>query len=179
LSVFRSRILLYAADEQLFRRVVHRAVKAGMLPRRSLQLSDSSAVLGAGAVTDTYELLRRGIRQLVRAAGKQTLSTALRRRLTRYLTDAKPRIDWQDPQARRAELGRMVQAADRLLAATAERPELAEAAELLRRLVDQDARPQPARRGRAGDQAAGRSRPYGQRRRPGHAPRPQVQAPAV
>jgi hypothetical protein len=46
LSVFRSRILLYAADEQLFGRVVHRAVKAGMLPRRSLQLIDS--VGGAG-----------------------------------------------------------------------------------------------------------------------------------
>jgi hypothetical protein len=137
-SVFRSRILLHATDEQLFRRVVHRAVAAGVLPRRSLQLIDSSAVLGAGAVTDTYELLRRGIRQLVRAAGTKTLSTALHRRLARYLTDAKPRIDWQDPQARLAELGRMVQVADRLLAATAERPELAEAADLLRRLVEQD-----------------------------------------
>jgi transposase len=137
-SVFRSRIVLHAADERLFRRVVDRAVRAGVLPRRSLQLIDSSAVLGAGAVCDTYELLRRGISQLVRAAGAPTLPTALRRRLARYLKDTKPRINWQDPAARRAELGRMVAAADRLLAATAGRPELAEAAELLRRLVDQD-----------------------------------------
>jgi Transposase domain (DUF772) len=137
-SVFRSRILLHAADERLFRQVVRRAVDAGVLPRRSLQLIDSSAVLGAGAVTDPYELLRRGIGQLVRAAGEQTLSKALRRKLARYLKESKPRIDWQDPAARRAELGRMVQVADRLLGATADRSELADAADLLRRLVGQD-----------------------------------------
>jgi len=137
-SVFRSRILLHDADERLFRRVVRRAVEAGVLPRRSLQLVDSSAVLGAGAVCDTYELLRRGIGRLVRAAGEPTLSKALRRKLARYLKPAKPRIDWQDPQARRAELARMVDVADRLLGATAGRAELADAADLLRRLVDQD-----------------------------------------
>lgn len=109
-----------------------------MLPRRSLQLIDSSAVLGAGAVSDTYQLLRHGIGQLVRAAGEQSLSKALRRKLARYLKASKPRIDWHDPAARRVELGRMVAVADRLLAATAGRPELADAAELLRRLVDQD-----------------------------------------
>jgi len=80
-SVFGSRIVLHAKDEQLFRRVVGRAVDAGVLARRSLRLIDSSAVLGAGAVTDTYELLRRGIRQLVRAAGEPSLSKALRRKL--------------------------------------------------------------------------------------------------
>jgi hypothetical protein len=137
-SVFRSRILLHDADERLFRRVVRRAVEAGVLPRRSLQLVDSSAVLGAGAVCDTYELLRRGVGQLVRAAWEQSLSKALRRKLARYLKASKPRIDWHDPAARRAELGRMVAAADRLLAATAGRSELTDAAELLGRLVDQD-----------------------------------------
>lgn len=137
-SVFRSRIVLHDADQALFRRVVARAVQAGVLPRRSLQLIDSSAVLGAGAVSDTYELLRRGIGQLVRAAGEQSLSKALRRKLARYLKASKPRIDWHDPTARRVELGRTVAAADRLLAATAGRPELADAAELLCRLVDQD-----------------------------------------
>jgi transposase len=137
-SVFRSRIVLHAKDEQLFRRVVGRAVDAGVLAQRSLQLVDSSAVLGAGAVVDTYELLHRGIRQLVHAAGEPSLSKALRRKLARYLTQAKPRIDWHDPAARRAELARMVQVADRLLRATADRPELADAADLLGRLVDQD-----------------------------------------
>jgi transposase len=89
-SVFRSRIVLHAADERLIRRDERRAVEAGVLPRRSLQLVDSSAVLGAGAVCDTYELLRRGIGGLVRAAGEPTLSKALRRKLARYLKPASP-----------------------------------------------------------------------------------------
>lgn len=142
-SVFRSRILINAADEVLFRKVVHRAVEAGVLPKRALQVIDSSPILGAGAVKDTYELLRSGIRQLVRAAGEDTLTRRLRRRVRRYLGEGKPKIDWQDPVARRAELRHMVQAADALLTATENRPELAEASSLLRQLIDQDVDREP------------------------------------
>ncbi len=137
-SVFRSRILLHEADEALFRKVVARAVELRVLPRRALQVIDSSAILGAGAVKDTYELLRQGIRRLYRAAGEGTLPRRLRRKLRRYLGEGKPRIDWQDPAARRRELHRMVEAADSLLRATAARPELTEDAALLRQLIDQD-----------------------------------------
>ncbi len=142
-SVFRSRILINDADEALFRKVVRRAVELGVLPRRALQVIDSSAVLGAGAVKDTYELVRSGIRQLVRAAGENTLTRRLRRALRRYLGEVKPKIDWQDPKQRRQELHRMVQAADALLGATAERAELTEAASLLRQLIDQDVEREP------------------------------------
>ena len=136
-SVFRSRIVLHQKDEQLFRVVVARAVAAGVLPRRSLQLIDSSPILGAGAVKDTYELLRSAIGALVRAAGHHTLSKGLQRQLKRYLRQSKPSIDWQDPVARRAELGRMVGVAERLLAATSNRGECAEAVGLLGRLLAQ------------------------------------------
>jgi hypothetical protein len=136
--VFRSRILLHDKDEALFRTVVRRAIEAGVLPRRSLQLIDSSPIMGAAAVLDTYELLRSGIGGLVRAAGEGSLSKALRRRLRRYLRDAKPQIDWQDRTARRAELARMVEAADRLLGATRQREDCQAAAELLHQLLDQD-----------------------------------------
>ena len=142
-SVFRSRILINDADEALFRKVMRRAVELGVLPRRALQVIDSSAILGAGAVEDTYELLRSGIRRLVRAAGEETLTRRLRRKVRRYLGKAKPKTDWQDRAARRAELSRMVEAADALLSATAARPELSEAASLLRRLIDQDVDRQP------------------------------------
>lgn len=138
LSVFRARIVLHDKDEQLFRVVVARAVEAKVLPRRGLALIDSSPVLGAGAVLDTYELLRKGIGGLVRAAGHDTLSKNLRRKLRRYLRETKPDIDWQDPAVRRAELARMVDAADGLLTATSGRGECDEAAGLLRRLIDQD-----------------------------------------
>jgi hypothetical protein len=55
-SVFRSRILLHDKDEALFRVVVRRASEAGVLPRRGLQLIDSSPIMGAAAVLDNYEL---------------------------------------------------------------------------------------------------------------------------
>jgi transposase len=142
-SVFRSRILINQADEALFRKVVARAVEAGVLPRRALQVIDSSAILGAGAVKDTYDLLRSGIRRLYRAAGEHTLPRRLRRKVRRYLGEGKPRIDWQDPAARRGELRRMVEAADLLLRATADRPELGEDASLLRQLIDQDVDREP------------------------------------
>lgn len=137
-SVFRSRILLHEKDQSLFRKVVRRAVEAGLVPRRTLQLIDSSAVLGAGAVADTYDLLRGAIRKLAAAAGEGSLPKRLRRRLKRYLKEAKPKIDWGNPAARRAELGRMVEAADHLLQVTSGRPELEEAASLLRQIVAQD-----------------------------------------
>jgi len=75
--------------------------------------------LGAGAVLDTYALVTSAIRKLVAQAGEETLSKALRRVLKRYLRDGKPPIDWQDPQARRDELARMVGAAGKLRAAVA------------------------------------------------------------
>ncbi len=137
-SVFRSRILINDADETLFRTVVRRAVELGVLHRRALQVIDSSAILGAAAVKDTYELLRQGIRQLARAAGEDSMTRRLRRKLRRHLKESKPKIDWQDPSARRAELHRMVEAADALLRATADRSDLEDAASLLRQLIDQD-----------------------------------------
>lgn len=137
-SVFRSRIVLHDKDEALFRIVVGRAVEAGVLPRRSLQLIDSSPILGAGAVKDTYELLRSGIQKLVHAAGVENLSKTLSRKLKRYLRETKPNIEWQDAAARRGELARMVDAADRLLRAVADRPECDDAAGLLRQLLEQD-----------------------------------------
>jgi transposase len=134
-SVFRSRIVLHDKDEALFRTVVGRAIAAGVVPKRSLQLIDSSPILGAGAVKDTYELLRSGIQKLVGAAGTDSLSKTMQRRLKRYLREAKPNIDWHDAGARRAELARIVEVADRLLVVVVERSECDEAAGLLRQLL--------------------------------------------
>jgi len=137
-SLFRARVVLHDADQALFRKTVRRAVEAKLFPRKVLALIDSSPVLGAGAVSDTYELLRKAIGGLVRAVGEEVLSKALRRKLKRYLKDTKPDIDWANPDARRAELRRMVEASRRLLAAAPGRPEAAQAAALLGAIVDQD-----------------------------------------
>jgi Transposase DDE domain/Transposase domain (DUF772) len=141
-SLFRARVVLHDADRQLFCAVLARAVQAKLFPKRVLALIDSSPVLGAGAVADTYALVAAAIRGLVRAAGAETLSKACRRSVKRYLREGKPPIDWADASARAGELARMVAAAGRLRAAVADRalaePKIGEADGLLAAVLDQD-----------------------------------------
>lgn len=137
-SLFRARVVLHHADQALFRKTVRKAVEKGLFPRKIMALIDSSPVLGAGAVQDTYELVRSAIRKVVEAAGEASLSKKLSRQLRRYLSEAKPKIDWSNPGARQLELARMVAAANKLLAAVEGRQDPKEAAALLAALVAQD-----------------------------------------
>src|SRR6266566_4696334 len=114
------------------------ATTFSLFRRKILALIDSSPVLGAGAVADTYELVRSGIKKVVEAAGEASLSKKLLRSLRRYLSGAKPRIDWGNPGARSLELARMVAAANKLLEAVKDREDPKEAAQLLAALVAQD-----------------------------------------
>jgi Transposase DDE domain/Transposase domain (DUF772) len=107
LTVFRARLVVHNLDRELFTAVVRKAVSAGLLARNAVQLVDSSAILGAGAVQDTYTLLRKALSRVVRA-GPTQLSDDLRPRLERYIDAKKPEIDWDDADARREELGRLV-----------------------------------------------------------------------
>ena len=106
LTVFRARLVFHKLDRSLFIDVVARAVKAGLLARNAVQAVDSSAILGAGAVQDTYTLLRKALQKVVHAAGAQ-LPDELRARLARYVDGKKAEIDWDDAEARREELGRL------------------------------------------------------------------------
>src|SRR5438067_1061460 len=142
-SLFRSRVELQQADQVLFRKTVRKAVEKGLFPRKILALIDSSPVLGAGAVQDTYELVRSGICKVVDAAGEASLSKKLLRSLRRYLSGYKPKIDWQNPGARQLELARMVTAANRLLEAVKDREDPREAAQRLAALVAQDVETDP------------------------------------
>src|SRR5947209_3056589 len=177
-SLFRSRVVLHHADQALFRKTVRKAVEAGLFPRKILALIDSSPVLGAGAVADTYELVRSAICKVVDAAGEAALSKKLLRSLRRYLSGAKPKIDWHNPGARQLELGRMVAAANKLLEPVKDREDRKEAAQLLAALVPQDAEIDP-------DTARHRIPPgsrQGSHRvehRPRDAPRPQVRLPTL
>ncbi len=137
-SLFRARVVCHDADQALFRKTVRRAIEARLFPRKVLALIDSSPVLGAGAVLDTYDLIRRAILGVVRQVGEEALSKALRRRLKRYLRETKPEIDWHNPEARKRELARMVEASRKLLGAVGNNPRAAEAAALLGAIVEQD-----------------------------------------
>jgi transposase len=138
LSVFRSRLLVNDADGAVLAKTIERAVSAGLFKKRVLAIADSTGVMGAAAVTDTYELIRGGIAKLVAAAGgAKKLPARMRKRVRAYVR-GKAQIDWADAQGRRAELAALVATATELLAVTAEREDCAEARDLLERIIDQD-----------------------------------------
>ena len=111
LSVFRTRLLVNDADERVLRVTLERAVAAGLFPKKVLAIVDSTGVMGAAAVADTYELIRQAIAKVVGAAGgAEALPKRLRRTANGLCVNGKARIDWADAAARRAELGRLVDA---------------------------------------------------------------------
>ena len=137
-SLMRSRMVVHDADAELFKKTIEKAVAAGILKGKLTAIIDSSPVHGAGAVADTYELIRGFLRQVVRAAGDRLSEEA--RSATDPFCGAKPDIDWQDPTARKAHLGELVAAGMALLveAAAIDDPAVAEPAELLAQVIDQD-----------------------------------------
>jgi transposase len=136
LSVFRSRLLINDADERVLRATLERAVEAGLFPKKVLAIVDSTGVMGAAAVADTYTLVRQAIAKLGSAAGDR-LTKRLRRTINRLCVN-KARIDWADASARRTQLRELVELGRAVLVATAGEEDLAEAAELLGRIIDQD-----------------------------------------
>lgn len=135
-SLMRSRMVVHDADAKLFEAT--KAVEAGILKGKLTAIIDSSPVHGAGAVADTYELVRGFMRQVVRAAGHRLSEEAPR--TAEPFCGPKPDIDWQDPTARKAHLGELVAAGMALLveAAGIDDPAVAEPAELLAQVIDQD-----------------------------------------
>ncbi len=137
-SLMRARMVVHDADADLFEATLAKAVAAGIFKARLTAIIDSSPVHGAGAVADTYELVRGFLRQAVRAAGQHLSERA--RAAAEPFCGAKPDIDWHDPAARKAHLGELVAAGMALLAEVAgvDDPAVAEAAELLAQVIDQD-----------------------------------------
>lgn len=143
LCVFRSRLLINDADERVLNATLRRAVDAGLFPKKVLALVDSTGVMGAAAVADTYELVRQAIAKVVNSAGGvDRLPKKLRRR-TRGIVSGKAKIDWNDAGVRRTELGRLVSVGRSVLDATVGNDDLAEARELLERIIDQDIDTEP------------------------------------
>jgi hypothetical protein len=137
-SLMRSRMVVHDADAELFAKTIEKAVAAGILKGKLTAIIDSSPVHGAGAVADTYELVRGLMRQVVRAAGERLSQEA--GAAAEPFCGAKPDIDWQDPAARKAHLADLVAAGMALLveAAAIDDPAVAEPADLLAQVIDQD-----------------------------------------
>ena len=137
-SLMRSRMVVHDADGELFKKTLDKAVAAGILKGKLTAITDSSPVHEAGAVPDTYELIRGLLRQSVRPAGERLTEEALAS--AEPFCGPKPDIDWQDPDARKAHLGELVAAGMALLveAASIDDPDVATPADLLAQVIDQD-----------------------------------------
>jgi IS5 family transposase len=143
LCVFRARLLAHQEEGKLFQEVVAGAVKARLLPKRAVQVMDSSPMLGAAAVQDTYKLIRTALHKLVKGH-KRELPKELMPRLKRYLQTGKAEIDWEDREARQRELQQLVEDAELALKELSEetdKPTASAARELLERVARQDVEP--------------------------------------
>jgi hypothetical protein len=137
-SLMRARMAAYDADDALFEQTLAKAVEAGIFKGKLTAIVDASPVIGAGAVADTYELIRGFLRQVVRAVGDRLGAKVAA--AAAPLCGAKPDIDWQDPAARKAHLGELVAAARLVLGDVAglDDPAVTEPAGLLAQVVAQD-----------------------------------------
>ena len=144
LVVFRKRLLAHGQERYAFDRFLKVARETGFLPEKLRQLVDSSPQKGAGAVQDTFTLLRKGVRKLLKAMGFAVPSKrrGLAVNLASYLdSDEKARIDWRDQTARGEELVRLVRDADTVLALAEEQsdnPEVRALGWLLTKILGDD-----------------------------------------
>jgi len=126
-TYFRRRLIENGQERYAFDRFIAVGREAGFIPDRVTLLTDTTNVKGAGAVQDTYTLLRKGMRKLLKAAGfhlphkRQGLSPETRLLLQRYVDqDRKADIDWTDPQQRAAQLQVLFDDAEAVLTLAAE-----------------------------------------------------------
>jgi transposase len=133
LSYFRKRLAENGHERYAFDRFLAVGRAAGFLPDRVTVLIDTTAVKGAGAVQDTFTLVRKSIRQLLRSMGlaprgkRHGLSREVQRLLATYVDrDRKAKIDWSDPAQRAAQLKVLVQDAEAALALASAHDESAE-----------------------------------------------------
>jgi len=133
LTRFRQRLTEKGQERYAFDRFVAVGRAAGFIPDKITLLIDGTPVKGAGAVQDTYTLLRKGIRKLLKAAGyhvpskRQGLSAQARTLIERYVDqDRKADIDWANPQQRAAQLKVLVADAEAALELAMQRSDDAE-----------------------------------------------------
>jgi len=115
MSVFRTRLVEHQQERYAFDRLLEVARAEGFLADRVTLLTDTTNAKGAGATQDTYTLLRKGVRKLLKTMGyhlpgkRQGCSAEIEKLLATYVDqDRKAEIDWSDPAARNAQLKTLV-----------------------------------------------------------------------
>ena len=124
LQLFRAQLILHEKARSVFRGSLEMAKANGFLRRRKkLHVAlDTLAILGRGAVKDTYNLLADGIGKLVRTLAEHdetdAAGWAAEHEFERYLTGnvkGEAAVDWDDASSRQAFLAEIVSDAKRLL----------------------------------------------------------------
>ena len=159
LVAFRARLIAHDLDRQLVLRTVELAKTSGKFGWQHVRAAlDSSPLLGAGRVEDTWNLLGRAMQQLVVLASQVTgrSQEVIRHKsgvtvLGQSSVKAALDCDWDDPPARQAGLQRLVEEAEALVrwvqqhsGSATQEPPLSGAWADLRRIITQDLEPDPA-----------------------------------
>lgn len=109
---FRTRLLVNQKQKLVFERFLHLAKEAGIINDGSLQIIDSTNILGAAAVKDTYMLIKTAIQKLLAVSHKKkgTSSQVLQSLALNldYSKKGKEEIDWNNPEARQQLLQSLV-----------------------------------------------------------------------
>jgi hypothetical protein len=154
---FRARMIAHDLDQKLLDRTVALAKQTGRFGWQALRAAlDSSPLIGAGRVEDTWNLIGRALRTVATCAAKtlkisrdQVLQDAGVTLLGGGSLKAALDIDWSDPAAQAEALARLLAEVDRLeqwvtsQVPVAEAPPVQAALTALRRVLTQDLEPDP------------------------------------
>lgn len=158
LSRFRVRLIQHDLDHAIFQRTVELAKETGAFGWKNLQVAlDSSPLVAAGRVEDTWNLIGRAMATVVGLVGSvlgvdpdEIIEEAQLGVLGSSSVKAALDIDWDDETAKRGALQELLAQVQRLEAWVGSRLpeglaglEVADALTLLRRVSSQDTEPDP------------------------------------
>jgi transposase len=153
LTYFRRRLARSADPNRIFMRVKEVVAATGVLAGRQRRALDSTVLDDAVATQDTVTQLIAAIRAVIREVPGAAAVAAACCTACDYADAGKPRIAWNDAQARAALVDALVGDAIALLAEVAEQPlddKGANAVGLLALVTSQDVEPAPDSDGRDG-----------------------------
>ena len=155
---FRTRMIAHELDQQLLARTIELAKRTGKFGWQHLQAAlDSSPLLGAGRIEDTWNLIGRALSAVVACAAKavdraraHVIAEAGLTLVGRSSLKAALDLDWDDPAAQTAALARLLSDVERLEQWVAAQPTtvqatpaLQQALTALRTVLTQDLEPDP------------------------------------
>jgi len=116
LQLFRSKLVLNEAYQQVFNKSIEVCREAGLLKRTKLRAAiDTTPILGRGAVKDTFNLVSDQIRRCVEEAcalkGWSQATLVAEQGLGRHFASSfkgSVELDWSDADAKRALVGQLV-----------------------------------------------------------------------